>query len=406
MRIEGSASAEIAAPAHRLWSMVTDITRMGEWSPETYTSRWLGAPGPVVGARFQGCNQLTWVGTWCSTATITECDPPRSFAFVIGKDAERPNTEWSYTFEPTGDATTLVTERYRMIREPLAVRGYYRLIQRDRQLAQGTAETLRRLKEAAEHPTPGPLAGAGEAAAAAARTLPRPPALAYLAGRRVHHPLFARLYGRFSPASETKGTGAHRDSLLAGLAGEVIEIGCGNGLNFTHYPPTVTTVVAVEPEPYLRGLAQTAATAPSATTIRVIDGRAEAIPVPDASFDAAVVSLILCSVSDPAAVLAEIYRVLRPGGELRFYEHVQAASDPLRRLQRAAAPLWQTVAGGCRPDRDTPATIESTGFHIERIDRFDFRPGPMVPLGLVTPHVLGVAHKLPAQSTVDIAPHY
>lgn len=347
MRIEGSASAEIAAPAHRLWSMVTDITRMGEWSPETYTSRWLGAPGPAVGARFQGCNRLTWVGTWCSTATITECEPPRSFAFVIGKNAERPNTQWSYTFEPTGDATTLVTERYRMIREPLPVRAYYRLIHRDRQLARGTAETLRRLKDAAEQPTTRPAAAAAEAATPASR--PRRSISAELAGRKVHHPVFARLYGQFSPASETRGTGAHRDSLLAGLTGEVIEVGCGNGLNFAHYPPTVTTVVAVEPERYLRGLAHTAASAPSPTTIRVIDGRAEAIPVPDDSFDAAVVSLILCSVSDPALALAEIHRVLRPGGELRFYEHVQAASDPLLRLQRVAAPLWQTIAGGCRP---------------------------------------------------------
>jgi rhodanese-related sulfurtransferase len=139
--------------------MVADLTRMGEWSPETFTCRWNGEPGPRVGATFEGCNRLTWVGTWCSQATVTRCEPGRAFMFVVGKDPERPNTEWLFTFEPLAGNTTLVTETYRMIREPPIVRLYYRLIRRRRQLDRGVTTTLERLQRAAERngagePTP------------------------------------------------------------------------------------------------------------------------------------------------------------------------------------------------------------------------------------------------------------
>ncbi|HLI45554.1 MAG TPA: SRPBCC family protein [Acidimicrobiales bacterium] len=155
MIIEGSQSRRIEAPPERLWAMVSEVTRMGDWSPETFSCRWLDEPGPRVGARFEGCNRLTWVGTWCSQATVTRCEPGRAFGFVVGKDPERPNTEWLFTFEPLGDGATLVTESYKMIREPWIVRWYYRLIRRSRQLERGVRTTLQRLQSAAEAPATG-----------------------------------------------------------------------------------------------------------------------------------------------------------------------------------------------------------------------------------------------------------
>ena len=140
------------------------------------------------------------------------------------------------------------------------------------------------------------------------------------------HPVFARLYERMAPSLEQAGGAAHRDELLADLHGRVIEVGAGSGLCFAHYPNTVSEVVAVEPEPSLRRAAQSAAQSVE-TAIAVVDGRAEQLPADDAAFDAAVVSLVLCSVPDPATALNEIHRVLRPGGELRFYEHLRS-EDP------------------------------------------------------------------------------
>ncbi|MEA2269080.1 MAG: hypothetical protein QOC64_1690 [Solirubrobacteraceae bacterium] len=206
----------------------------------------------------------------------------------------------------------------------------------------------------------------------------------------VRHPVFARLYHRLSAGAEQAGQAEHRDELLAGLHGRVVELGAGNGLNFAHYPPTVAEVVAVEPEPYLRARAEEAAgAAPVAVT--VVDGVADRLPLGDGEFDAAVASLVLCSVPDQARALAELRRVLRPGGELRFYEHVLSESPRLARLQRALAPVWPWLGGGCRPDRATAAAIARAGFLVERERRFTFRPAAIaLP---VSPHVIGVARR-------------
>lgn len=206
----------------------------------------------------------------------------------------------------------------------------------------------------------------------------------------VGHPVFARLYARYSPASEHRGSASHRRRMLAGLSGRVIEVGCGNGLNFAHYPTEVAQVVGVEPERYLRTVARVAA-ARSSVLVEVVDGRAERMPFADGTFDAAVTSLVLCSVADPVAALAEIRRVLRPGGQLRFYEHVRSPSDTHARLQRILSPAWQALGGGCHPDRDTATSIEAAGFAIQHQERFCYRPGPRVPLGLISPHILGRA---------------
>jgi ubiquinone/menaquinone biosynthesis C-methylase UbiE len=206
----------------------------------------------------------------------------------------------------------------------------------------------------------------------------------------VHHPLFARLYERLSAKEDQRGGAAHRKELLEGLAGRVIEVGAGNGRNFAHYPASVTEVLAVEPEPRLRATAQRAA-ADAPVPIQVVEGVAQRLPAEDASLDAGVASLVLCTVPDPDTALAELRRVVRPGGELRFYEHVVSGRPTTARLQRALdATLWPRVAGGCHLARDTLAAIERAGFEIESSRRFPFGPsvrGPQVA------HILGKARR-------------
>lgn len=189
---------------------------------------------------------------------------------------------------------------------------------------------------------------------------------------------------------EAAGVAEHRGRLLAGLVGRVVEVGAGNGLNFSHYPDTVTEVIAVEPEPYLRAQAQLAAqNAPVKVT--VVDGDAERLPIGDASVDAAVTSLVLCSVGDPTAALTEIRRVLRPGGELRFYEHVLADNARMARLQRLVDPIWSRFAGGCRLNRNTLAAVQAAGLIVDECEQFLFEPCLLAKLA--APHILGRAHK-------------
>ena len=208
----------------------------------------------------------------------------------------------------------------------------------------------------------------------------------------VRHPLFARVYARLATAEESEQA-EHRRELLSGLSGRVIEVGAGHGLNFRHYPDTVTELVAVEPEAYLRDLAiEAAREAP--IPVQVVDGVADAIPAADEEFDAAVACLMLCSVSDQGRALAEFRRVLRPQGELRFYEHVLARTNgAFARAQRIGdrSGLWPLLAGGCHASRNTAGAIEAAGFEIERCRRFDFRAG--LPQYLATPKILGSARR-------------
>jgi ubiquinone/menaquinone biosynthesis C-methylase UbiE len=205
----------------------------------------------------------------------------------------------------------------------------------------------------------------------------------------VHHPRFARLYERFSVQADARGGAAHRDRLLSAIRGRVVEVGAGNGLNFAHYPDSVSEVVAVEPEPYLRERAeQEAANAPVA--VRVVPGVADALPLEDGSFDAGVASLVLCTVPDQERALAELYRVIRPGGELRFYEHVRSHGPLTGRVQQAADLIWPHVAGGCHMARDTASAIERAGFAIDSHERFGFRPSWSSP---PIPHIIGIARR-------------
>jgi len=188
----------------------------------------------------------------------------------------------------------------------------------------------------------------------------------------VRHPVFARAFPAMSRALEAAGIAERRKDLLAGLAGNVIEVGAGTGPSFGYYPATVSRVLAVEPEPRLR-TAATAAARVIPVPIEVADGVASALPAADASYDAAVVSLVLCSVPDQDAALAEIRRVLRPGGQLCFLEHVRADSAGLARMQRALeATVWPRLFGGCHLSRDTAAAITRAGFTISRLEEFLF----------------------------------
>jgi ubiquinone/menaquinone biosynthesis C-methylase UbiE len=204
------------------------------------------------------------------------------------------------------------------------------------------------------------------------------------------HPVFARIYAKVAKISEGRGGAEHRRKLLAGLNGRVIEIGAGTGANFSHYPTSVSEVIAVEPERYLRERAQRAATnAP--VPVSVVEGGADRLPGEAGSFDAGVAALVLCTVPDQQSALAELYRVIRPGGVLRFYEHVIARTKWESRFQRLAdATFWPHLAGGCHLARDTTSGIEQAGFVIETCERFPFTPAPFLP---PDPHILGIARR-------------
>ena len=201
------------------------------------------------------------------------------------------------------------------------------------------------------------------------------------------HPIFARIYARRSVA-EARLQEEYRRELLAGLSGRVLEIGCGNGLNFGYYPPDVTEVVGVEPEEYLRRQARRAGSGTS-PRFSVVDGRAETVSeVVDGTFDGAVFSLVLCSVTDPVAVLREVKTVLNEGASIRVYEHVVSDDARTARFQRLFAPVWQQSwrVGAGRTGTRSPWSGASSRSTEAR--GFDFCPGPRVPLGIVAPHIL------------------
>jgi ubiquinone/menaquinone biosynthesis C-methylase UbiE len=207
---------------------------------------------------------------------------------------------------------------------------------------------------------------------------------------KVSNPIFARLFDRFAAKDKGRGEADLRRELLAGLGGRVVEVGAGNGINFEHYPATVSELVAVEPEPYLRRAAERTARNVE-LEIQVVSGVAEALPVGRGSADAVVVAGVLCSVPDQRAALAEFRRVLRLEGELRFYEHVRSARPPFARFQDLVAPAWSRLMGGCQPNRRTLAEIEGAGYRIERCRGFGFPANARI--YPVAPRILGVARR-------------
>jgi ubiquinone/menaquinone biosynthesis C-methylase UbiE len=176
-----------------------------------------------------------------------------------------------------------------------------------------------------------------------------------------------------------------RRRLLADAAGRVVEIGAGTGLNFAHYPPAVTEVVATEPDPSMLRRARSAA-ASATIHVEVIRASAESLPFDDGAFETAVSTLVLCNVQDPQAALGELRRVLRPGGRLLFFEHVRSERPAHARWQDRLERPWGWVAGGCHPNRDTVANLETAGYRVDGLRRFPFGPP-----SLTRPHVAGAA---------------
>jgi SAM-dependent methyltransferase len=199
------------------------------------------------------------------------------------------------------------------------------------------------------------------------------------------HPVFAWAYSKLGPWQDARGMAERRRLLLAPATGRVVEVGAGIGLNLPHYPRTATEVLALEPDPWMfRRLAEALPAASVPATVR--RGAAAPLHIADGGADTVVMSLVLCSVPDPAAALAEAYRILVPGGQLLFFEHVRSADARLARRQDRIERPWGWVSAGCHPNRDTEAAIVAAGFRIEEIERWDERG-----TGPAKPHVLGRA---------------
>ena len=188
--------------------------------------------------------------------------------------------------------------------------------------------------------------------------------------------IFAAGYDRFMAGTEKAGLSDRRHELLARAQGRVIEIGAGTGANLQHYGDGVTELVLTEPEePMAKRLNRTAAA--SGRSAEVVRAPAEQLPFPDDSFDTAVCTLVLCTVRDPQQSLAEIHRVLKPGGRLLFLEHVRSEDPKVAKWQDRIAPIWRPVGHGCNCNRPTSEFIKGS-FESVEVEYDDMPKAPAI----------------------------
>lgn len=196
---------------------------------------------------------------------------------------------------------------------------------------------------------------------------------------------FAAIYDRGLKATEDAGLRDMRREVLGKASGRTIDLGAGTGVNLELFPEAVTELVMAEPDPHMfKRLREKVAEEPS---VEIVQAPAEKLPFADDSFDTAVFTLVLCTVPDPAAALAEVARVLKPGGKLLFVEHVRAGDPGLARWQDRLEKPWRFLADGCHCNRDTVAAIEAAPFAIDSVEQGELPKSPP----LVRPLVRGTA---------------
>ncbi len=204
--------------------------------------------------------------------------------------------------------------------------------------------------------------------------------------RRLFLWCYAALFNAMSGPVERAGLRDQRRALLAQASGATVEIGAGTGLNLPHYPPAVSSLVLVEPDVHMRRRLSKRR-AKLGGYAEIVDATAEKLPFPDATFDTAVVTFALCSVADEKAALAEIGRVLVPGGSLLFLEHVRS-TDPMIAAKQDEIPFPYPLIG-CHPNRDTLAAIETSPLLVESVRHGEVPRAPTIE----RPMIVGTARR-------------
>lgn len=213
------------------------------------------------------------------------------------------------------------------------------------------------------------------------------------------HPIFTLAYRVIARLGDYGSVGRARGHAAADLHGRLLIIGLGPGEDLHHLPPAVTEVVAVEPSASMRAAAESEveSAAQRGLPVEVLDATGEHLPLPDGSVDSVLLAYVLCSVEDPAAVLHEVQRVLRPGGLVGVLEHVAAGDGSLLRMvQRVVSPIWPVIGGGCHCDRQTRAAFDAAGFDTAHLtDELLVQPLP------VAPAILGTARRIDEPSLAE-----
>lgn len=199
---------------------------------------------------------------------------------------------------------------------------------------------------------------------------------------------FSAVYDRGFKATEEAGLSAMRRELLAQARGRVLELGAGTGLNLEHYPKGIESLTLVEPDPHMtKQLRQKLVGAGRSSEVSVVEAPGENLPFPEDSFDTVAVTLVLCTVPDPAATLEEIKRVLAPGGRFLFLEHVRSEDAGLAKWQDRLEKPWRFLGDGCHCNRDTVAAIGAAGFDLGEVESDELPKAPPI----VRPLIRGTA---------------
>jgi ubiquinone/menaquinone biosynthesis C-methylase UbiE len=205
--------------------------------------------------------------------------------------------------------------------------------------------------------------------------------------------LFGRVvaagYDMTMASTEKAGLSAHRKKLIGRVTGRVLEIGAGTGANLPFYGEGVEELIVTEPEEAMAARLERKLGNHS-LPVRVVRASAESLPFEDGSFDFAVSTLVLCSVGDPLRALGEIRRLLKPGGQLMFVEHVHSEDPKLARWQDRLNPLWVRVGHGCNCNRNTQANVEDAGLSIAELAHDRLRRVPPI----VRPLIVGTAERV------------